>query len=186
MTGLLFLAVALVFFDSADSATWLITAYYLIILSILVVIFVYDWLYMEIPGVVLWAGVAIAIAFNLMLDWSGGGQANLLARTFSGTLAAAAAFVFFFLLSALSKEKWMGMGDAYLVILLGLFLGWPRIILAVFASFFIGSIYGIIVIAMGKKKMKSRIPFAPFLAIGTVIALFFHAPIVNWYFSLFF
>jgi prepilin signal peptidase PulO-like enzyme (type II secretory pathway) len=52
-------------------------------------------------------------------------------------------------------------------------------------AFAIGAIYGIILIALGRKKMKSRVPFAPYLVIGTLIAMFFYSPIINWYWGLF-
>jgi len=181
-TGVVFVAVGWNFFDPNVLNSWLVTLYYLLVFSTLIVILAYDWLYMEIPMALLWAGITIAIFFNLVLDW----DIILASRTHSGVLAAFVAFVFFFLLSAMSKEKWMGMGDAYLVILLGLFLGWPEILLALFSSFLIGSVYGLIVIAIGKKKLKSRVPFAPFLVIGTFISIFFYSPIVKWYLSLFF
>ena len=78
----------------------------------------------------------------------------------------------------------MGIGDAYLAILLGLILGWPQIVFGLFLAFLLGSIYGIILIAMKKKTAKSQIPFAPFLVLGTVLAVFFYAPVVTWYFGL--
>ena len=80
----------------------------------------------------------------------------------------------------------MGMGDVYLVILLGLFLGWPQIMLALFLAFFLGSLYGLAMLILGRKKMKSQIPFAPFLILGTLITLLFYLPIINWYFSFYY
>lgn len=181
-TGLFFIAIGWKFFDPNSLEAWITVLYYLLISSALIVILVYDWLYMEIPTTILWTGVAMAIFFNLVLDWN----MALVTRTHSGVLAAFVSFVFFFLLSAISKEKWMGMGDAYLVIMLGLFLGWPEILLALFISFFIGSIYGLTVIIIGKKKLKSQIPLAPFLVLGTFVSVFFYSPIIKWYLSLFF
>jgi prepilin signal peptidase PulO-like enzyme (type II secretory pathway) len=162
--------------------------------AILIVIFAYDWLYMEIPSIVLGSGVILAVAFNLWADnvsfLSNTSTFSSLAifegLTYSGTLAAFLSFIFFFFLVAVSREKWMGMGDAYLVIFLGLILGWPKIILAIFLSFFIGSVFGIALIIIKKKKLKSRVPFAPFLILGTIITLFFYNLITQWYFSLFY
>jgi len=67
---------------------------------------------------------------------------------------------------------------------MGLFLSWPNILVALFSAFFIGAIIGIGLIALGKKTLKSQVPFAPFLVIGTFIALFFGKEIINWYMSL--
>ncbi|MDO8240731.1 MAG: prepilin peptidase [Candidatus Moranbacteria bacterium] len=195
-TGLLFAVIGYKFFDVIDVSTWASTVYYLGIVSFLMVIFVYDFLYMEIPGLALWPAIGFAIVFNLFFDWattgltgSVGGQGGigvLDSLVYSGTLGAVVAFAFFFAMVAISKEKWMGMGDAYLVILLGLILGWPNILLALMLAFSLGAIFGIILIALKQKKMSSQIPFAPFLVLGSLIAMFWYQPIVDWYFGLFF
>jgi leader peptidase (prepilin peptidase) / N-methyltransferase len=185
-TGIIFALIGARYFSAADMSTWAATIYYLGISGALVAIFVYDFLYMEIPGLVLWPAVGWAIAFNLLLDWNRAesGSSIFNSLTYSGVLAAFAAFIFFFLMVAISKEKWMGMGDAYLAILLGLILGWPQIILALMLAFAIGAIFGIILILLKKKKMESQIPFAPFLVLGTLISLFFYVEITSWYFKL--
>lgn len=184
LTGIVFALIGWKFFVLTNTSSWLPTTYYFFVASSLIAILVYDLLYMEIPSIVLWVGVFVAIAFGLYADW---GSQNLLLDTiiYPGILASFVAFVFFFALSAGSGERWMGMGDAYLVILLGLLVGWPEILLALFLAFFFGASYGIIMLVLKKKKMKSQIPFAPFLIVGTFITLFFYEPIVNWYFSLF-
>lgn len=187
LTALLFLFAGIKFFSLEDSATWAATVYYLIIISSLVAILVYDWLYMEIPSLVLWPAIGFAIGGGLILDWMEFvGPVELLStRSFSGLSAAFLAFIFFFFLVAISKEKWMGMGDAYLAILLGFISGWPEVLLGMFLAFFIGSIYGLMLIAIGKKTLKSQLPFAPFMVIGTMISLFFFFPLSNWYLNLF-
>jgi len=68
---------------------------------------------------------------------------------------------------------------------MGLFLGWPKILLALFLAFFIGAIIGIELIILGKKTLKSEIPFGPFLVSGTFLALFFGQKILDWYLNLF-
>lgn len=187
-TGLVFAFIGLRYFDTVDVSTWATTIYYLGIVSFLIVIFVYDFLYLEIPGLVLWPAIGFAVVFNLVFDWGMAGFGNDVLRlaTYSGTLGAVAAFLFFFLLVALSKEKWMGMGDAYLVILLGLILGWPEILLGLMLAFTLGALSGIALILFKKKNMDSQIPFAPFLVLGSLIALFWYQPITEWYFGIFY
>jgi prepilin signal peptidase PulO-like enzyme (type II secretory pathway) len=187
LLGILFAGLGVKYFILQDFSSWTTTLYFLGVAVFLAAIFVYDWLYMEIPEIFIWPAIAWSLAFNLLLDFNKGNFSGdvFSVSTYSGILAALVAFTFFFLMSTLSHEKWMGMGDAYLAIFLGLILGWPQILLASFFSFFTGSVYGIIAIALGKKKMKSQVPFAPFLVIGTLIALFWYAPIVDWYFGLF-
>lgn len=186
-TGIVFAAVAGKYFIFDDPSSWFPFFYYLTAVSAMIVIFVYDLLYMEIPGLVLWMAVGFAVFCNLILDWNGASLNGSIFNnfTYSGTFAAFAAFMFFFLLSSLSREKWMGAGDAFLVILLGLVLGWPKILLGLFLAFAIGAIYGIIMIVLKRKKMESQVPFAPFLVIGTIIAMLYYNPVADWYLKFF-
>ncbi len=78
----------------------------------------------------------------------------------------------------------MGFGDVKLAILMGLILGWPNILLGLFLGFLFGAIIGIGLIIFRRKKMKSEIPFGPFLAGGTLVALLWGEEIINYYLSL--
>lgn len=89
------------------------------------------------------------------------------------------------LLTYLSKEKAMGWGDVKLAAVLGWILGWPDILLAIALSFVIGGATGLILILAKKKKMKSFVPFGPFLFIGTGLTVFLGSRILDWYFSIF-
>jgi leader peptidase (prepilin peptidase)/N-methyltransferase len=68
---------------------------------------------------------------------------------------------------------------------MGLFLGWPNILVALFFSFLIGAIIGTGLIILGKKTLKSEVPFGPFLVTGTFISLFWGEMIIEWYLHLF-
>lgn len=172
-TGIIFALVGNYFFAVSDPATWLETFYYLIIFSLLLVIFAYDLKHMEIPMVIVWLGIGITVIYYLFFDWMNfSGSLGIMSLSiFSGMLAGILAFLFFFALSAGSREKWMGMGDAYAALLIGLVVKWPGIIPALILAFAIGAIYGIILIALGRKTMKSQVPFAPFLVLGAFLVL---------------
>jgi prepilin signal peptidase PulO-like enzyme (type II secretory pathway) len=188
LAGILFVLVGYYFFQIDQTFSWIASAYYLAIISFLLVILVYDFLYMEIPSIVLALGIFLAIVFNLFADGSKEiflGMQALDFSTYSGVLAAIVSFSFFFLMVAVSKEKWMGMGDAYLVIFLGLIVGWPNILLALLLSFSFGALAGIGLILGKKKKMGSQLPFAPFLVLGTIVTIFWHEPVIRWYLNLF-
>jgi len=114
-TGIVFALVGQFFFDPANSGTWMTTAYYLIIVGTLIVISVYDWLYFEIPGEVLWSGIAIAIAYGLYSDWTAwfnfGMSADIWGTmVYPGVLAAFLAFFFFFLLPFFPVKNGWGWG----------------------------------------------------------------------------
>ena len=79
----------------------------------------------------------------------------------------------------------MGVGDVKLAFLIGLLLGWPNTLLALFFAFLIGAIIGLGLIILKKKTIKSEMPFGPFLILGIYLALFFGDRIIDWYFGLF-
>jgi prepilin signal peptidase PulO-like enzyme (type II secretory pathway) len=173
MTGLLFAATAGVFFVLGDVDSWVETFFYLTIFSAFLVIIIYDIKHMEIPMLVLWVGVILAILYLLGFDCMhfqlGMGLGE--SRLFQGISGALLAFSFFFILVFASRERWMGMGDAYLGIFIGLVTGWPLILSAMFFSYLMGSIVGVVLILAKKKTLQSQIPFGPFLAIGTFCAI---------------
>jgi leader peptidase (prepilin peptidase)/N-methyltransferase len=88
-------------------------------------------------------------------------------------LAAAAIALFFFLLYALSRGKWMGLGDTPVAFALSLLVGSAAIPGLLF-SFWIGAVIGIVVLVMrrGGPTMGIEIPFVPFLALGYLLAFF--------------
>ena len=69
----------------------------------------------------------------------------------------------------LTKKRGMGDGDIGIAAVMGYWLGWPRIAPALWISFVVGAAFGIWQLAIGKAKMKSQIPFGPFLILGAWI-----------------
>jgi leader peptidase (prepilin peptidase)/N-methyltransferase len=148
----------------------------------LIIIFVYDLKHFIIPDKLIFLAIGTVLIFriwDLIENWSLKIE-NL--RTLENALIAALiSFLFFFIIFALSRGRWMGFGDVKLALFMGLFLGWPSILAALFFSFFIGAIMGVILIISKRKGLKSEVPFGPFLILGTYIALFWGEKIVNWY-----
>lgn len=99
--------------------------------------------------------------------------------------AALAAGLFFMALIIATRGKGMGAGDAKLAVALGFVLGWPDIIFAVLFAFIFGAIYGLAAILTGRGKLKSTVPFGPFLALGSVVTILWGGSIIAAYFSLF-
>lgn len=91
----------------------------------------------------------------------------------------------FFFAIAFAVPRGMGMGDVRLSLLLGTFLGYlggPGIVLlGMFMSFLTGGIIGVVAAAITKGGRKMKIPFGPFLAAGTLIAIFIGRPILDAY-----
>lgn len=87
----------------------------------------------------------------------------------------------FYLIAALIYPAGIGMGDVKLAAFLGAWLG-RSVIVALFAGSLLAVIPALAIVAKrGKEGRKVGIPFAPFLAGGAIIALFFGAPILDWW-----
>lgn len=83
---------------------------------------------------------------------------------------------FLFIVWFASGGKAMGFGDVRLAVFLGFAMGYYSFIvsyLGMLASFAFGSFLGIAIAAITHKGRKMKIPFGPFLAAGTVIAIWF-------------
>ncbi|MCL4367059.1 A24 family peptidase [Patescibacteria group bacterium] len=94
--------------------------------------------------------------------------------------AVISALVFFFLI-VITRGRGMGWGDVKYVFLLGLALGYPNIVLAIFLAFISGAVIALLLMAFKKRHFGQTIPFGPFLSLGAFTALLFGAKIINWY-----
>ena len=90
----------------------------------------------------------------------------------------------FLLLAALVHPKGMGMGDVKLALLLGAMLG-RTVPVALMVGMIAALAPSIVLFARhGSAARKMYIPFAPFLALGGVIALFFGDELLDAYLTL--
>ena len=85
------------------------------------------------------------------------------------------------LLYAVSGGKWVGFGDVKLGIYIGLALGWPLALLAMMLANLVGTLYILPGLLTGVLARNSRIPFGPFLIIGTILAMLFGQSIIDGY-----
>ena len=88
-------------------------------------------------------------------------------------LGALALFAFYFLL-ALVYPKGMGLGDVKLAGVLGLYLGWLGwgvLVVGGFLGFLLGAILGGALMTLGRAGRKTKIPFGPFMLLGTLLAI---------------
>lgn len=88
---------------------------------------------------------------------------------------------FFLAIIILTSGKGMGGGDAKLGFFIGIALGWPLAIFALFVAFLTGAIGSVMLILLGKKNLKGSVPFGPFLALGTVITVLYGKPLLEAY-----
>jgi len=134
----------------------------IILFCSLLIIFVSDWKTEIIPVEPMILSVVTALIFRILYF------TNLM-NLMNVILSAFFAWLFFFCLWFFSKGKAMGDGDMYLSFMIGLLLGFPYIIIALYAAFLTGAVVGVILILGRKKSLKAHIPFGPFLIWGLVV-----------------
>jgi leader peptidase (prepilin peptidase)/N-methyltransferase len=81
----------------------------------------------------------------------------------------------------------MGLGDVKLSGVLGLYLGWlgwGPVLVGAFSAFVLGGLVGIGVILFAGGGRKSKVPFGPFMLLGTLIGILWGHPLAHAYTSL--
>jgi len=96
-------------------------------------------------------------------------------------IAALLASGFLYIVWAATRGKGMGFGDVKFAIVMGILLGLPNTVVALYAGFLTGALVGVILIMKKAKTLKSKIAFGPFLIIGTVIAFIWGSQIYGWW-----
>lgn len=167
LTGLLFLVIFLKFFPNFQ-----FNVFYWLIFSLLIIISVYDIRHQIIPNKLVYLFDFLCFSYWFLID-----------RSVAGFLAGAIFFAFFFLLWFASQGRWMGLGDAKLALGCGWLLGFTNGVIGLLIAFWSGALTGIFLLLFLPKtfKLKSRIPFGPFLALGAIIALLFGNNILRIY-----
>lgn len=119
-----------------------------------------------IPDVLTYPTIIIGLVLSLLLD----GMKPL--EAIIGLLVGGGVIYLLLVVSpyVFGKEG-MGGGDVKLAALMGVYLGWQKVLLGLFFASLSGSIVGGILILLGKKGRRDYIPFGPYLVIGTLIML---------------
>jgi prepilin signal peptidase PulO-like enzyme (type II secretory pathway) len=180
LTALVFLIVFSKFFPQniIPSLVQIFDLFFLFyIVSVFIIIFIYDLKHYLIPDKVLFPAIFIALLYRIIFNFK-----QFLPNYF---LALVISSGFFLIIYLISKGEWMGFGDVKLAVLLGLVVGFPNILAGLFLAFFFGAVVGVVLLAGKKKSLKSKIPFGPFLILGSFIALIYGMQIIDWYLNLF-
>ena len=148
---------------------------YTLLLSSLIVITFIDYKYMIIPNVITYSGIFIGFLSAIIFDYI----------TIFESLLGIFIPSLLLLLIALIFKGGMGMGDVKLAAMIGAFLGYKYTLASIFIGSILGSIIGITLIFLGIISRKERIPFGPFICLGSVIMIFAGEYLIDLYISLF-
>lgn len=82
------------------------------------------------------------------------------------------------LLVRIGSRGGMGGGDVKYAAVLGAWLGWQQVLLALFLAFLAGGMAGMGMVCCSG---RDRMPFGPFLSIGAGAAFLWGSPLLQWY-----
>lgn len=124
--------------------------------------------------ILIWYILLPFLQFNPLQAFILGIETNIVPGLLSA-LAVSGLFGIFF------WRKWMGLGDVMYAFLMGLILGFPKIILGLYIAFITGAIVGVALVILKMKKIKHEtIPFGPFLVLGTFISMLYGDYLMGW------
>ena len=161
------------------------------VLSVLVVITVYDIRHFIIPDSLTVTLLVLTTGWQGYLLYLGGTWQSLGIAVGSAILGAG----FFYLLWLVSDGRWIGFGDVKLAIPLGILVGPAMVFSMIVFSFWIGALVSLLLIGIAKLirgqvrlqnrifslTIKSVVPFAPFLVAGSLLVLFTNLNVLSFF-----
>jgi len=169
MAGALYVLIFMAY-PPVSALAALVTLLQVLAASILIVICIYDIKHKIIPD-----SLVVAFGSVALISLFVGGSSWWHVPSFWALIAGPLAALPFALLWVISRGRWMGLGDAKLMIGIGWMLGISASINAAMLSFWIASVVSVIWLFVIYRRFKPRteIPFGPYLIIGMYIVLLF-------------
>jgi len=151
----------------------------LLLASVLIALFAIDLEHHLLPNVVTLPGIVVGLAFSALLP-PGLTDALIGALVGGGVLWLIGEAYYRY-----SGQEGMGGGDVKMLAMIGAFLGWKLVILTLVLSSILGSLIGVLVIAIRRGGLKYALPYGTFLALAALIASLYGDRIVEWYTGLY-
>ncbi len=193
LTGLLFLGCYFAFGLAVEALKWAIFA------ALLVVLTITDVRQRILPDKVNYFGLGVGLLLSFLTRPVDGTALWLANRVFAfpppapvlsfadAVLGAAAGSGLLWVVAEgyfrLRGREGMGLGDVKMMAMAGAFLGLKRTLLTILAGSLLGSLIGLLFIALFHKGRDYELPFGTFLGAGALLVIFFGTPALEWYFS---
>jgi leader peptidase (prepilin peptidase)/N-methyltransferase len=126
---------------------------------------------LSLPGIVV--GFAVSLFSLSSLSWID----SLIGMVAGGGFLLLVSIAF----EKLTGREGMGMGDVKMLAMIGAWMGWRSLLFIVLVSSLSGSLIGGALLALSRQGARTRIPFGPFLALGSLIYLFFGQELLFWF-----
>lgn len=136
--------------------------------------------HMILPDRLTLPGIAVGVLLQPWLSWDVGLWGALLGAALGAGILLAVWGGWYLV----RREEGMGLGDVKMLALIGAFLGWKGVVVALFFGAVAGAVTGLALIRRGEMGMRSKLPFGTFLALGGLLALFAGRAIADAYLGL--
>ncbi|HEV2235245.1 MAG TPA: A24 family peptidase [Ktedonobacterales bacterium] len=143
-----------------------------LVLAALALTFVIDVEHHLILDVVTYPTAAVLVLAALLLD-----RKALAAMAVGVVIAGGLFLAFYWLGRLLYHEEALGLGDVKLAALVGIAVGWPGIISALFLAALFGAAISMALLGLGRVSARTYIPFGTFLSVGGAVALLLAVPV---------
>ncbi len=156
----------------------LIVLFWLIIVSALAVLMLFDFRYLILPDLVLVSILVVTVVYEVAyraLGWSWFGvtwQSSIMAAM---VIAIVFGAVWFF-----SRGKWLGFGDVKLGFIVGLIFGVSGSAFILYASFIIGGAIALMLLLSHKATLKTKLPLGSFISMASILYVFYQIPISHF------
>lgn len=127
------------------------------------------------PDALTLPGIAAGLAFSAL-----GGLATLPDALLGAAVGGALPYLVIVAYRALRGVEGMGLGDVNLLAMVGAFLGWQGALLTLGIGSCVGAVAGLALMAAGRARRDTELPFGVFLALAAVLALFLGPEMVHW------
>lgn len=168
-TALLFWVIFALFqFSSYTLGYWLFAAWLLALALI-------DWDTMTLPGALTRSGLILGLFFQAGLGWLALGTVGGIIQGFMGGAIGAVVGIWLLELPGKGVSLWLGKealgsGDPHLAAMMGAWLGWLGLVLAIFLAALTGTIAVMGLQLLGRLDRQQKFPFGPFLALGGLLS----------------
>jgi len=142
----------------------------------LLVLTLIDYDHQLLPNVITLPGVAVGLAASFLP--APPTPADALVAAAGGYLA------FFAVAKAYERSRGvegLGQGDWKMTAMMGAFLGWQKLLLAVFVATLGGTVVGLGLMAFGGRTSRHALPLGTFLGLAAIAVVFAGGPVLEWY-----
>jgi leader peptidase (prepilin peptidase)/N-methyltransferase len=173
--GLLWLALAATRGPRAQTVVAMVLVTALLVLSLI------DLEHQLLPDAITLPGIAVGLAASFLPGSP--------IRPLAAAAAAAGGFLAFAAVACAYRKvrgvEGLGRGDWKMAALLGAFLGWQKMLLAVLLACVAGTVVGLAAIALRGKSMRYALPLGTFLGAAGAVVVFLGDVLLVWYRGLF-